>query len=81
MNVMLAIVYAPDGRKPLSIARVRDRALLAAAAEKAILEAQTIASSLMKDNPALAAIQFEEADKLRRVFGRLLRSDCEPTLQ
>jgi len=81
MNVMLAIVYAPEGRKPLSIARVHDRALLAAAAEKAILEAETIASSLVKDNPAFAAIQFEEADKLRRVFARLLRSDSTPTLQ
>jgi len=81
MNVMLAIVYAPEGRKPLSIARVHDRALLAAAAEKAIRETETVANFLMKANPALAAIQFEEAAKLRRIFRRLLPESSGAVLQ
>lgn len=34
MNVVLAILYAPEGQKPLSIARVDDRYLLSAVAEK-----------------------------------------------
>jgi hypothetical protein len=72
MNVVLAILYAPEGHKPLSIARVYDRALLAAAAEKAIREAETTASELMEDDPTLGALQLEEANKLRRVLSLLL---------
>jgi len=74
MNVMLAILYAPEGHKPLSIARVYDRDLLSVAAEKAIREAEASASELMESDPTLAAVQFEEAAKLRRVFSLLLPS-------
>ena len=72
MNVMLAILYAPEGQKPLSIARVYDRVLLSAAAEEAIREAEATASELMADDPTLGALQLEEANKLRRVFSLLL---------
>jgi hypothetical protein len=72
VNVVLAILYAPRGRKPLSIARIYDRTLLSVVAERAILEAESVANSLIKDSPTLAVLQFEEADKLRRVLGPLL---------
>jgi hypothetical protein len=81
VNVVLAILYAPRGRKPLSIARVYDRMLLAAVAEKAILEAESMANSLIKDSPTLASLQFEEADKLRRVLGPLLAVQGPPATQ
>jgi hypothetical protein len=72
MEVVLAILYAPEGQKPLSIARVYDRALLSAAAEKAISEAEAMAIQLMDEDPTLATLQLEEANKLRRVLGLLL---------
>jgi len=77
MNVMLAILYAPEGQKPLSIARIYDRDLLSAAAETAIREAEATASDLMEEDPTLGALQLEEANKLRRVLSLLLpTSDC-----
>jgi hypothetical protein len=72
MNVILAILYAPEGQKPLSIARVHDRSLLHAAAEKAIIEAERTATELMEDDPTLGALQLEEANKLRRTLSILL---------
>jgi hypothetical protein len=78
MNVMLGILYAPDGRKPLSIARVYDRDLLSAAAETAIREAEATASELMEENPTLGALQLEEANKLRRVLSLLLPTSAGP---
>lgn len=72
MTMTLAILYAPEGQKPLSIARVHDRCLLAAAAEKAVCEAEVIANQLMNDDPVLGAVQLEEASKLRRVLGLLI---------
>ena len=81
MNVMLAILYAPEGQKPLSIARVYDRVFLFAAAEEAIREAEATASELMADDPTLGALQLEEANKLRRVFSLLLPARPGPRPQ
>ena len=72
MNVMLAILYAPEGQTPLSVARIHDRDLLSAAAAEAIREAEATASELMADDPTLGALQLEEANKLRRVLSLLL---------
>lgn len=72
MDVMLAILYAPEGQKPLSIARVYDRDLLSAVAETAIREAEDAASHLMDEDPTLGSLQLEEANKLRRVLRLLL---------
>ena len=72
MDVVLAILYAPEGQKPLSIARVYDRGLLSAAAEKAISEAEAMAIQLMDEDPTLGTLQREEVNKLRRVLGLLL---------
>jgi hypothetical protein len=82
MNVVLAILYAPEGQRPLSIARIHDRLLLSAAAESAIREAEATASELVERDPTLGALQLEEASKLRRVLGRLLaRCDESPSVQ
>jgi hypothetical protein len=78
VNVVLAILYAPEGQKPLSIARVGDRDLLSAAAETAIHEAEELASVLMKSDPTLGALQLQEADKLRRVLAYLLPKQAVP---
>jgi len=72
MNVILAILYAPEGQKPLSIARVYDRDLLSTAAARAIREAEARANELMEDDPTLGNLQREEANKLKRVLGMLL---------
>lgn len=72
MNMTLAILYAPEGHKPLSIARINDRSLLSAAAERAISEAEAAAIELMETDPTLGALQFEEANKLRRVLSLLV---------
>jgi len=72
MDLMVAILYAPEGQKPLSIARVNDRSLLAMVAQKAIREAEVAASELMADDPTLGTLQLEEANRLRRVLSLLL---------
>jgi hypothetical protein len=79
MNVVLAILYAPDGQKPLAIARVNDRALLAAVAQRAIHEAEVTATELMEDDPTLGSMQLEEVNKLRRVFRMLLPTHMRRT--
>jgi len=78
MNLVLAILYAPEGQKPLSIARIRDRGMLSAAAERAIAETESHASSLLSDDPVLASLQFEEANRLRRVLRALLPTVRRP---
>jgi hypothetical protein len=79
MKFTLAILYAPEGRRPLSIARVNDRALLALVAKQAILEAEATADELMESDPALGTLQLEEAIKLRRVLTLLLATPSMPT--
>ena len=63
MNFTLAILYAPDGHRPLSIARVTDRDLPKAVAEQAVFEAEAIAARLAEDDP-FGALQHEEVNKL-----------------
>ena len=72
MNVMLAILYAPDGQKPLSVARVHDRNLLSAAAAAAVLEAEQAAAELLVEDETRGRVQLEEVAKLRRVLNLLL---------
>lgn len=72
MNFTLAILYTPAGRRPLSIASTNDRELLELVAARAILDAEATATELTKGDPTLGALQYEEADKLRRVLARFL---------
>jgi hypothetical protein len=78
MNFVVAILYAPDGQRPLFIARVKDRNLLGVVAERAIIEAERTAQELMHADPTLAEVQVQEAGKLRRVLGLLLQTPAEP---
>ena len=73
MDIVLAILYAPEGQKPLSIARVYDRNLLSVAAEHAISEAEATAQQLMEADPILGTLQQEETLRLRRVLAMLLQ--------
>ena len=66
----LCIVYEGRSIRPLSIAKVHDRALLVQAAEAAVREAELRAVN-EQDN-GLAAIHHEEASRLRRTLGLFL---------
>lgn len=77
MNFTLAILYAPAGRRPLSIASINDRQLLEIVAERAILEAEATATELLKGDPTLGVLQHEEANKLRRVLCHFLAKGAE----
>jgi hypothetical protein len=48
MDFVLAILYAPEGHRPLSIARVNNRTLLAAVAEEALSDSDATAGRLME---------------------------------
>ncbi len=78
MNVTLAILYAPPGRKPLSVVRINDRNLLSAAAAAAMREAEQSASELLERDEILGRLQLEEAAKLRRVLSVLMPTCAEP---
>ena len=72
MNFSVAILYSREGRRPLSIASINDSQILEMVAERAIREAEATATELRKVDPTLGALQYEEANKLRRVLSRLL---------
>lgn len=72
MNFTVAILYAPEGQRPLSVARINDRHLLEIVAERAVLEAEATATELIRGDPTLGALQYEEANRLRRVLSRFL---------
>ena len=69
----LAIIYrrSPDGR-PLSVATIQNRSILAHAAAEAIQEAFAKADELAEKDHVLGQIQREEADKLKRVLSALV---------
>ena len=73
----LAIVYTPEGGRPLSLARICDRSLLRSAAAAALREAERQAESLSVQDQVLGVVQAEEAAKLRRILGRLLAPERE----
>ena len=80
MGFVLAILYAPEGGRPLSIARVNNRKLLAAAAEEAVSESEATAGRLMDHDRTLGTLQREEAAKLRRVLSPLVAKRMGPPL-
>ncbi len=81
MNFTVAILYAREGRRPLSIASINDRQLLEIVARRAISEADATATEVAKGDPTLGALQYEEANKLRRILSGLLskHSDTRAT--
>jgi hypothetical protein len=74
MNFVLAILYAPAGQRALSVARVHNHSLLAAAAEEALSESESVQAKLMGCDANLGALQREEAAKLRRVLSALVNT-------
>jgi len=77
MNFSVAILYAREGHRPVSVARITDRELLVTVAERAVLEAEVAARELTKGDPILGALQYEEVTKLRRIFSRMLAEHSE----
>jgi hypothetical protein len=73
----LAIIYTPEGGRPLSIAGISDRHLLRSAAAMAVHEAERQARSLMMRDRVLGMVQAEEAAKLRRVLAALISPEYE----
>jgi hypothetical protein len=71
----LAIVYTPDGGRPLSLARVSDRFLLGCAAAAALRESEQQAECLMVTDPVLGLVQTEETARLRRILNLLIASE------
>jgi hypothetical protein len=69
----LAIVYTPEGGRPLRVACVSDRLLLRKAADAALRQAQREADALAESDKTLGTIQAEETAKLRRVLRLLVR--------
>jgi hypothetical protein len=72
MNFAIAIIYAPEGQRPLSVAKIQDPQLLGLVAKRALLEAQAAAIRLRGDDPVLGAMQQQEVEKLRRVLSQFV---------
>jgi hypothetical protein len=66
--VRLAILYEPNKGRPLLLASLADRQLLAAAARAALAEAELRCDILAEADEGLALVQREEVDRLRRVL-------------
>jgi hypothetical protein len=72
----LAIVYTPEGGRPLRAASMSDRSLLRKAVGAALRQAQREAETLAASDKTLGSIQAEETAKLRRVLRLLLALQC-----
>jgi hypothetical protein len=77
----LAIIYRlPDGR-PLSVAMINNNNLLHNVADIAMADAQKKAEELCESDPVLGRIEMEEAGRLRRTLGFLLREQTAPATE
>jgi hypothetical protein len=72
LNCELAIVYQPVGGDAVELARVFDRRLLVATAQRAISDRARWAGELAKQEPGLAVIERAEVDRLRSVLSILI---------
>jgi hypothetical protein len=68
----ITITYVGEGRRPLSIAVVNDRALLRMAAGIAIREAEAQADSTSRLDPMMGRLQCLEVVRLRAALGALV---------
>lgn len=71
-NVSLLLVYEPVGGRPLTVARVDDRAMLLDAAQLAILAAEKRAEDLAAADRVLGELERAEAGRLRKVLSLLV---------
>lgn len=70
--VSLYITFEPDHGDPVTLARVRKRALLLDAAGEAILEAERKAERLASEDALLGELHRDEVGRLRRALERVL---------
>jgi hypothetical protein len=71
-NVSVLLVYEPDGRRPLVVARLDRRSVLVEFARTAISDAQARAMLLAGADRVLGDVQREEANRLLRVLSLFL---------
>ena len=75
MNFRVAILYAPDGRRPLRLVELQDQKLLASVARAAIRESDLRVAELDRHDAVLAIMEREESARIRRVLEALLPRD------
>ncbi len=68
MSTGLLIAFEPPNGKAVTLARVANRRLLLAAAVAAIAEADHKAAAMETEHEVLAALQRDEAARLRRAL-------------
>jgi len=70
--VTLILAFEEPGRKPLSVATVRNADLLQQAALVALREAEWEAASASRENPTLGKLRAAEVVRLRTTLGALI---------
>ena len=71
-TVGLYITLEPENGKPVTLARVRNRALLLDAAEAALLDAEQLATQMAGEDAVLGELQRDEVGRLRRALELVL---------
>ena len=71
-NLELVLVYSAPQQRPLAVARVHSKEMVAEAARKALAEAESQAGAVARVDRTLGAIETEEVERLRRVLGMFL---------
>jgi hypothetical protein len=71
-TVGLYITLEPEHGEPVTLARVRKRALVLDAASAALLEAEQLAAQMADEDVLLGELQRDEVGRLRRALERLL---------
>ena len=75
-KVGLNITFEPERGKPVTLARVRERALLLDAAGAALLEAEEAAEQMAAEDQLLGELQRQEATRLREALELVLPELC-----
>jgi hypothetical protein len=71
-TVGLYITLEPENGEPVTLARVRKRALLIEAAGEALLQAEQLAERMAVEDALLGELQRDEAGRLRRALELIL---------
>jgi hypothetical protein len=80
-SLAVLLVYAPQGGKPVTVARVSRRNVVVQVAEAAIAEAQVRAELFRETDEVLGGVEREEVIRLERVlkmFVPELSTDATP---
>lgn len=79
MNVSLHLVYEGDLGRPLTAARVTDRALIVRAARTAVKESYQKANSVGRIDSFLGDVHLEETRRLEKVLKVLIPEMNDPS--